>query len=72
MMVSSVASSKEWEKWIHLLRKHYVSKFIQSQQKLCTFKKTFILQQNFIIGIFNIVGKKGLAYSLSHLFLILF
>lgn len=50
----------------------YVLEFIWSQQKLYAFKETFILQQNFITGIFNFVGKNGLADTLSRLFLILF
>lgn len=45
MLVSSVASSKEWEKWISLAEKTcYVLGLIQSQQKLYTSKETFILQ----------------------------
>lgn len=50
----------------------YVLEFIESQQKPYTFKETFILQQNFITDILILVGKKGLADTLSHLFLILF
>lgn len=45
----------------------YVLEFIQSQQKLYTFKETFVLQENFITGIFNFVGEKGFAWLSRYL-----
>lgn len=42
----------------------YVLEFIYSQQKLYTFKETFVLQQNFITETFNFVGKKGSAWQI--------
>lgn len=42
----------------------YVLELIYSQQKLYTFKETFVLQQNFIPDTFNFVGKKGSAWQI--------
>lgn len=41
-------------------KSRFLLEFIESQQKLYTFKEALILQQNFITVILNFVGRKGL------------